>query len=52
MIYSLVATCKRHGVDPFAYFQDVLQRINSHPASDIQSLFPNNWKAPAATESN
>lgn len=48
IIYSLVATCKRHGVDPFVYFRDVLVRVSTHPASDIKALFPQNWKAPSA----
>jgi transposase len=45
VIYSLVATCKRHGIDPFEYFRDVLDRISTHPASAIEALFPHNWKA-------
>ncbi|MCA9445298.1 MAG: IS66 family transposase, partial [Candidatus Omnitrophica bacterium] len=27
IIYSLVATCKLHEIDPFAYFRDVLERL-------------------------
>jgi transposase len=41
---SLIVTCKMHGIDPFTYFVDVLQRIGSHPRSDIQQLTPKNWK--------
>jgi len=48
IIYSLVATCKRHGIDPFVYFRDVLVRVSSHPASDIKALFPQNWKPATA----
>ena len=44
VIYSLVATCKLSGVDPFAYFRDVLRRISTHPASDIDTLLPPDWK--------
>lgn len=44
VIYSLVATCKLSGVDPFAYFRDVLRRITTHPASEIDALLPTDWK--------
>lgn len=43
--YSLMATCKRHGVNPFAYLRDVLERVATHPSSGIAVLFPPNWKA-------
>jgi len=45
VIYSLVATCKLSGIDPFAYFRDVLARISTHPASEIDALLPPNWKS-------
>lgn len=44
ILYSLVATCERHGVDPFEYFRDVLPRLATHPASRIAELVPPNWK--------
>lgn len=44
VIYSLVAACKFHTIDPFAYFQDVLARISTHPASRIDELLPGPWK--------
>jgi transposase len=43
IIYSLVASCKLCGIDPFAYFRDVLTRINTHPARRIAELMPRNW---------
>ena len=46
IIYSLVASCKLNGIDPFAYFSDVLKRVSTHPASKIDQLLPSNWKAP------
>jgi hypothetical protein len=30
ILFSLIATCKRHGIDPFAYLRDVLVRISHH----------------------
>ena len=47
IIYSLVASCKLNGIDPFAYFRDVLERVSSHPAERIDELLPSNWKKPA-----
>ena len=43
-LFSLVVSCKLHGVDPFAYFRDVLMRIHTHPASQIAELTPRAWK--------
>jgi hypothetical protein len=45
VIYSLVASCKLIGIDPFAYLRDVLDRISTHPASRIAELTPRGWKA-------
>lgn len=46
-LYTLVATCEAHGVNPFEYLRDVLLRVSSHPASEIDALLPHRW-APAA----
>jgi hypothetical protein len=52
IIFSLVATCKLHGIDPFAYFRDVLERLPSHPINQIHELLPHNWKAAQAASSD
>ena len=44
VIYSLLETCKQHGVNPWAYLKDVLERISTHPNSQIDELLPYNWK--------
>lgn len=44
VLYSLVVSCKLAGVDPFAYFRDVLLRIHTHPAERIGELIPRQWK--------
>lgn len=44
IIYSLVASCKLHDIDPFRYFQDVLARVSTHPANKIDELLPSEWK--------
>ena len=47
VIYSLLATCKLHGVNPFEYLRDVLMRVASHPARDVLALAPKAWKQAA-----
>lgn len=44
-IYSLTATCELNGVDPQRYLEDVLIRIQHHPASRIDELLPDHWRA-------
>jgi transposase len=47
-LYSLIASAKRAGLDPFAYLRDLLARIPTHPQRRIDELFPDRWKALAA----
>jgi hypothetical protein len=39
-IYTLVETAKLNGLDPEAYFRDVLDRIADHPINRIGELLP------------
>jgi hypothetical protein len=49
-IASLIETCKLHGVDPQAYFIDVLTKlVNLWPASRIDELMPWTWAAERLT---
>ncbi len=41
---SLIVTCKMHGIDPYTYLVDVLQRVADHPSADVQQLIPKYWK--------
>ena len=43
-IQSLITTCRLHGVEPYTYLVDVLQRVGEHPASDVIALTPRVWK--------
>lgn len=47
VLFSIVATCKLNKVNPFEYLRDVLIRIHSTPKSQINSLLPQHWQAPA-----
>jgi len=44
IIQSLLVTCKLHGVNPYVYLTDVLQRIDTHPAANVEELTPRHWK--------
>lgn len=45
VLSSLIATCKRHHMDPFAYLRDVFERINAHPKNRLEELLPDQWLA-------
>ena len=45
VIYSLIETCSRHGINPHAYLTDVLVRVGSWPQSRIAELTPRGWAA-------
>jgi len=44
IIYSLIATCKQHGVNTYDYLKDVLARLPSQKIGKIDELLPYNWK--------
>ncbi len=44
IIQSLLVTCKLHDVNPYEYLVDVLQRVGTHPASQVEELTPRLWK--------
>ncbi|WP_176026002.1 IS66 family transposase, partial [Robbsia andropogonis] len=47
-IMSLVQSAKLNGHDPYAYLKDVLNRLPTHPARQIDDLLPHNWKSAVA----
>jgi transposase len=44
VLTSIMATCQRVKIDPFAYLRDVLGRIAAHPIKKLDELLPANWK--------
>jgi transposase len=44
IIQSLIVTCRLHGIDPYTYLVDVLQRVAEHPANRVAELTPRLWK--------
>lgn len=44
ILYSLIATCERHAINPQTYLTDILLRIQDHPNDRIAELLPHRWK--------
>lgn len=44
IVQSLAVTCRLHGIDPYTYFVDVLQRVGQNPAARVAELTPRLWK--------
>jgi transposase len=43
VIFTIVAACRQHGIDPFEYLREVLGRLPAATTSDIASLTPAAW---------
>jgi hypothetical protein len=43
VLSSLIATCKKLHIDPFAYLRDVFARISTHRQSQLDELLPDRW---------
>jgi transposase len=48
VIYSILASCRRRGIDPEDYLTDVLRRVPTHKINQIDELLPANWKPPTS----
>lgn len=46
LVYSIILTCKLHGVNSFKYLSDVLRQLPLREAGDIDDLLPWNWADP------
>jgi hypothetical protein len=45
IMYTLILSCKRFGIEPLAYVTDVLGKLPSMTnQSDFELLLPANWK--------
>jgi len=49
-LFSLMITCRRLNVEPYAYLHDILRRLPSHPNKDIWQLTPRGWKETFASK--
>jgi transposase len=44
IVFSVLSTCRRHGVEPWSYLTDVIRRLTENPNCDLEELLPYNWK--------
>jgi transposase len=51
VLYSLIASARRHGLDPFAYLRDVIGRISDHPSNKLEEFLPDHWKLAHSAQS-
>lgn len=49
VIYSVIVSCRRRGIEPWQYLSDVLQRLPAMKQSELASILPARWKP---TEAN
>ena len=47
-LYSLIASCKRHDIEPYGYLRALFERLPSHPPRRLHELAPAAWAAVAA----
>lgn len=49
-LWSLIASCERHNVDPQRYLTSVLAKIGQTPSEDLEQFLPDVWKREDAAE--
>ena len=47
ILYSIIETCRRRQIDPYAYLRDVLTRLPAVTTGQIAAITPANWIRPA-----
>ncbi len=44
LFFSIIETCKMHGIDPFEYLCDIYDRLHECTAQELPDLVPHRWK--------
>jgi len=44
VIYSIIISCRRRGINPQTYLTDVLQRLPAMKQNELEQLLPSRWK--------
>ena len=44
MLYSMLGTCKMHGIEPYNWLCNTLEKIATHPINRIKELLPHNCR--------
>lgn len=45
VIYSIIASCRNFGIEPYTYMADVLNRLPAMKTSELADLLPDRWLA-------
>ena len=43
IIYSIIESCRRHGIEPYTYLRDVLTRLPTMTNRQIKDIVPKAW---------
>jgi hypothetical protein len=43
VIYSVLGSCRRHGINPAQYLHDIFERLPKAKTSEVKSLTPSAW---------
>jgi transposase len=44
LFYSLLESCKKHGLHPWEYLKDILERLPTARMSELRGMLPDQWK--------
>jgi transposase len=50
VLYTLIENCRRHGVEPYTYLKDVLERLPSTTNQEVSQLTPLKWQKARQTQ--
>ena len=50
LLYSLIASAKRHGLDPQRYLTSLFAKLPFAPAEELDQFLPDVWKREDAAE--
>jgi transposase len=50
MIYTLLGSCRRHGVNPFDYLKDLFMRLPAAKITQVKDFTPSAWAKAKAKE--
>ena len=46
VIYTIIQSCRRHGINPQQYLTDVLGRLPAMKTHEVKQLLPSRWQPP------
>jgi hypothetical protein len=50
VLFSMIASCKLHDVEPWSWLRDVLRRLPDLPLSKLPELLPGRWQPSSLTQ--